>query len=61
MGKANDLVDGLMARPHTQRELEEREQAAKPQPNLVATLDGQLVEPGPTPTVVTQAPQQTWD
>jgi hypothetical protein len=65
MGKATELTDDLLARPLSPREIQERREAAQPRHHLVATLDGELVEPAPTPTqvprVVRQAPQQTWD
>jgi len=65
MGVATDLVDDLVARPLSPREIHERREAAKPAKELVATLHGQLVEPAPTPVeaprIVRQAPQQTWD
>jgi hypothetical protein len=65
MGVANDLVDDLVSRPLTSEEIQRRREAAKPATRLVGTLDGQLVEPAPTPAqaprVVQQAPQQTWD
>jgi hypothetical protein len=65
MGVAKDLVDDLVARPLSPQEIRERREDAKPATKLVATLDGQLVEPAPTPVeaprVVRQAPQQTWD
>jgi hypothetical protein len=65
MGVATDLVDDLLSRPLSAQEIRERREAAKPATKLVATLDGQLVEPAPTPVtaprVIRQAPQQTWD
>ena len=65
MGIATDLVDDLITRPLSAREIQERREAAKPVTKLVATLDGQLVEPAPTPVqaprMVKQAPQRTWD
>jgi hypothetical protein len=64
MGKATELVDDLIARPLSPAEIRARQEAAKPRHNLVATLDGQFVEPAPpdqAPRVVRQAPQRTWD
>jgi len=65
MGKATELVDDLMARPLSPQEIQKRQDAARPRHDLIATLDGQLVERAPTPAqaprVVRQAPQQTWD
>jgi hypothetical protein len=65
MGIANDLVDDLLSRPLTPDEIKRRREAAKPATKLVGTLNGQLVEPAPTPIeaprVVLQASQQTWD
>lgn len=65
MGKATDLVDDLIARPLSAKEIRERQEAVKSRSNLVATLDGRLVAPAPTPVqapvVVQQTPQQTWD
>lgn len=65
MGKATDLVDDLIARPLSPDEIRARQEAARPRQDLVASLDGQLVEPAPTrlqtPRIVRQAPQQTWD
>jgi hypothetical protein len=65
MGVASDLVDDLVARPLSAQEIRERREAEKPATKLVGTLDGQLVEPAPTPVetprIVRQAPQQTWD
>jgi hypothetical protein len=65
MGKATELGDDLLARPLTAEEIRRREEATRPRTNLIATLDGQLVEPAPAPaqapTVISQAPQQTWD
>jgi hypothetical protein len=65
MGKATELVDDLIARPLSPKKIQERQKAATTSRKLVATLDGQLVEPAPTqtkvPRVVQQAPQQTWD
>ena len=65
VGKATELVDDLVARPLSPKEIQERQKAAAAPRKLVATLDGQLVEPAPTltkaPRVVQQAPQQTWD
>jgi len=65
MGKATELVDDLISRPLSPKEIREQQEAAKPRHNLVATLDGKLVEPAPTPTQTPreyrQAPRQTWD
>jgi hypothetical protein len=65
MGKATELVDDLIARPLSPDEIRARREAARLRPNLVATLDGKLVEPAPAPTqapqVVSRAPQETWD
>jgi hypothetical protein len=65
MGKATQLVDDLIARPLSPKQIRERREATEPRRNLVATLDGQLVEPAPTPVeaprVVEQAPAYTWD
>lgn len=65
MSKASDLVLDLVTRPLSPKQNRERKEAERPRTNLVATLDGQLVEPAPTPTQtprsVMQAPPQTID
>jgi hypothetical protein len=65
MGKATELTDDLIARPLSPDEIRKRHEAAKPARKLVATLEGQLVEPAPAPAqaprVIRQVPEQTWD
>ena len=65
MGKAMQLADELLARPLTADEIRERRAAQLRRDDLVATLEGKVVEPAPTPAkaprVVSVAPQRTWD
>jgi hypothetical protein len=65
MGKATALVEDLITRQLSPKEIAEREEAARPRTRLVATLDGQFVEPAPSPQevarLIQQAPQQTFD
>jgi hypothetical protein len=50
MGKATELADDLLARPLSPDEMIRRRRAAQMKgDNLVATLDGELVEPAPAP------------
>ncbi len=65
MGKAMQLADELLARPLTADEIRERRAAQLRRDDLVATLEGKVVEPAPAPAqaprVVSVAPQRTWD
>jgi hypothetical protein len=74
MGRATELVDDLMSRPLSQKEIRKRREAIRPRANLLATSNGQLVEVTPPPVTTPQrvtrpapqrvahkAPSQTWD
>jgi hypothetical protein len=65
MGKASELAEALVAQPLTTDEIRSRRISSLHRDKLVATLNGELVEPAPTlvdkPQVVISAPQQPWD
>lgn len=64
MGKATDLDQQSSAKPLSAAEIKAREELTSSSGDLVATLDGKLVKPAPSPAeerVVVNAPQQTWD
>jgi hypothetical protein len=65
MSKASQFANDLVSRQLSPKEIQERQDAAKPRTKLVATSTGKLVEPAPTPTQTPreyrQAPQQTTD
>ena len=65
MSKASLLVDRLVARQPSPKELQERREAEGPHTKLIATTKGTFVDPAPVTTVAPsrgfQAPQGTTD
>jgi len=49
MSKASQFLDDLYTRPPSQQEMMERQDAARPHTNLVATTDGRAIQLAPTP------------
>jgi len=65
MSKASLLVDRLVTRQPSPKEMQERRDAARPHTGLIATTEGTFVEPAPVTTEAPrrgfQAPQDTTD
>lgn len=65
MSDASNKVLELVTQPSSPAQIRERREAEQPHTDLVATLDGKLVEPASSPTATARprmvAPPQTID